>query len=109
MRVRGQEEIGSPNLLAFLQRHAAALKADVAVLSDRSVLGPDRPVITKSLRGGLSLELKVTGPGHDLHSGNFGGALHNPLQALCEILAGLHDEEGRVTATGFYDRVRDAG
>jgi len=102
----GEEEIGSPNLAAFLQRHAAAFKADVAVLSDSPMLGPDRPVITESLRGGLSVELEVAGPGHDLHSGNFGGAVHNPLQALCEILAGLHDRAGRVTIAGFYDRVR---
>jgi acetylornithine deacetylase/succinyl-diaminopimelate desuccinylase-like protein len=102
----GEEETGSPNLAAFLQRHAAALKADVAVLSDSPMLGPDRPVITESLRGGLSVELALTGPGQDLHSGNFGGAVHNPLQALCEILAGLHDRDGRVTIAGFYDRVR---
>jgi acetylornithine deacetylase/succinyl-diaminopimelate desuccinylase-like protein len=76
------------------------------VLSDNRMLGPDRPVITESLRGGLSVELEVRGQGHDLHSGNFGGAVHNPLQALCEILAGLHGAGGRIAIPGLYDRVR---
>jgi acetylornithine deacetylase/succinyl-diaminopimelate desuccinylase-like protein len=101
----GEEEIGSPHLPEFLQRHAGALAADVAVLSDSRMLGPDRPVLTESLRGGLSIELEVRGQGHDLHSGNFGGAVHNPLQALCEILAGLHDAGGRIAIPGFLDRV----
>jgi acetylornithine deacetylase/succinyl-diaminopimelate desuccinylase-like protein len=105
----GEEEIGSPNLPAFLDRHADALAADVAVLSDNQMLGPDRPVITESLRGALSLELNVRGPGNDLHSGNYGGAVHNPLQALCEIIAKMHDVSGRVTIPGFYDRVRQWG
>jgi acetylornithine deacetylase/succinyl-diaminopimelate desuccinylase-like protein len=70
------------------------------------MLGPDRPVITESLRGGLSVELEVRGQGRDLHSGNFGGAVHNPLQALCELIAGLHDNRGRIAIPGFYDRVR---
>jgi acetylornithine deacetylase/succinyl-diaminopimelate desuccinylase-like protein len=68
--------------------------------------GPDRPAITYSLRGELGLELIVRGPARDLHSGLFGGAVHNPLQALCEIIAGLHDRRSRVTIPGFYDRVR---
>jgi acetylornithine deacetylase/succinyl-diaminopimelate desuccinylase-like protein len=101
----GEEEIGSTNLPAFLRRHCDAIAADVAVLSDNRMLGPDRPVITESLRGGLSAELQVRG--HDLHSGNFGGAVHNPLQALCEILAGLHGTGGRISIPGFYDRVRE--
>src|SRR5262245_22389216 len=105
----GEEEIGSPNLPAFLTRHAGALTADVAVLSDSPMLNPDQPVITESLRGGLSLEIDVRGPGHDLHSGNFGGAVHNPLQALCEIIARLHDANGRVSVPGFYDHVRRFG
>jgi acetylornithine deacetylase/succinyl-diaminopimelate desuccinylase-like protein len=105
----GEEEIGSPNLPAFLKRHARTVAADVAVLSDSPMLGPDRPVITESLRGGLSVELEVRGPGHDLHSGNFGGAVHNPLQALCEIIAKLHDANGRVSIPEFYDRVRHFG
>jgi acetylornithine deacetylase/succinyl-diaminopimelate desuccinylase-like protein len=105
----GEEEVGSQNLPSFIARNKHALAADVAVMSDTRMLGPDRPALTYGLRGGLSLELEVNGPGHDLHSGNFGGAIHNPLQAVCEIIAGLHDRKGRVAVTGFYDRVRQWG
>src|SRR5262249_30366049 len=104
--VEGEEEIGSPHLPAFLARNRDGLAADVAVLSDTRIPDPGRPAITFALRGGLSLELEVRGPRQDLHSGQFGGAVHNPLQALCEILAKLHDANGRVTISGFYDRVR---
>jgi acetylornithine deacetylase/succinyl-diaminopimelate desuccinylase-like protein len=102
----GEEEIGSPNLKPFLQRNARALGADAAVMSDTRMLGPDRPALTYSLRGGLGMEIEVTGPKQDLHSGTFGGAIHNPLQALCEILARLHDRDGRIAIPGFYDQVR---
>ena len=102
----GEEEIGSPNLASFLERDKKALAADVAVVSDTRMLGPLQPAITYALRGALSLELEVRGPQQDLHSGNFGGAVHNPLQALCEILASLHSADGRVTVPRFYDRVR---
>ena len=78
------------------------------MLSDTRILARNRPAITYALRGALSLELEVRGPDTDLHSGNFGGAVHNPLQALCEIIAGLHDPRRRVTIPGFYDRVREA-
>jgi len=101
----GEEEIGSPSLKTFLERHARTLQADAAVMSDTRMLGPDRPALTYSLRGGLSLELEVTGPRQDLHSGTFGGAVHNPAQALSEIIAGLHDAQGRIAVPGFYDRV----
>jgi len=102
----GEEEIGSPNLKPFIKRHARALAADAAVMSDTRMLGPDQPALTYSLRGGLGMELEVAGPRQDLHSGTFGGAVLNPLQALCEIVAGLHDREGRIAIPGFYDRVR---
>jgi acetylornithine deacetylase/succinyl-diaminopimelate desuccinylase-like protein len=102
----GGEEIGSPSLTAFLARNRRALKADTAVMSDTRMVGPDQPALTYSLRGQLALEIEVRGPSHDLHSGNFGGAVHDPLQALCEIVAKLHDERGRITIPGFYDRVR---
>lgn len=102
----GEEEIGSPNLKPFIARHARALAADAVVISDTRMLGPDRPAITYALRGSLSLELEIRGAQHDLHSGNFGGALHNPLQALCAIICRLHDRRGRVLVPGFYDRVR---
>jgi acetylornithine deacetylase/succinyl-diaminopimelate desuccinylase-like protein len=102
----GEEEIGSPNLKPFIARHRKALAADAAVMSDTRMLSPEQPALTYSLRGGLSLELEVAGQKADLHSGNFGGAVHNPLQALCEIIAALYDQNGRITIPGFYDRVR---
>ncbi len=103
----GEEEIGSPNLFSFLTRNRPTLRSDVAVLSDMPILSPNRPAITYSMRGGLGLELEVEGPKRDLHSGIFGGAVHNPLQALCEIIAKLHGGSGRVSIPGFYDRVRN--
>jgi acetylornithine deacetylase/succinyl-diaminopimelate desuccinylase-like protein len=105
----GGEELGnSPGLESFVKRNQAALQADAALMSDTRMLGPGRPALGYSQRGNLRLELEVRGPQQDLHSGNFGGAVHNPLQALCEIIAGLHDSEGRVTAPGFYDKVRES-
>jgi acetylornithine deacetylase/succinyl-diaminopimelate desuccinylase-like protein len=103
----GEEEIGSPHFHEVLTRHRRTIGANVAVMSDTRMLGPNRPVLTYGLRGALGLELEVRGPSHDLHSGNFGGAVHNPLQALCEILAQLHDAAGRVAIPGFYDQVRE--
>jgi acetylornithine deacetylase/succinyl-diaminopimelate desuccinylase-like protein len=104
----GEEEIRGTSLAWLLERNKRALESDVAVVSDTKILAPDRPVITYGGRGSLSLELSVLGPPHDLHSGTFGGAVHNPLQALCEIIAKLHDSNGRVNIPGFYDRVLDA-
>jgi acetylornithine deacetylase/succinyl-diaminopimelate desuccinylase-like protein len=101
----GEEEIGSPNLPSFLQRNAKMLASDVAIVSDTRMLGPLRPAINYAERGALSAEIAVSGPRQDLHSGNFGGAVHNPLQILCEILAGLHDSAGHIAIPGFYDRV----
>ena len=105
----GEEEIGSPNLLPFLVRNRHRLAADVAVLSDTRFLAPDRPAITYALRGALSVGLEVAGPRQDVHSGAFGGAVHNPPQALCQIIAKLHDASGRVAIPGFYDAVREWG
>jgi len=102
----GEEEIGSPNLLPFIARNEDLLAADVAVMSDTPMLGRGRPAIHHATRGALYLELELRGPEHDLHSGNFGGAVHNPLQALCEMIAALHDPNGRMAIPGFYDRVR---
>jgi len=102
----GEEEIGSPNLPRFLELNRRTLAAHAAVMSDTRMLAPDRPAITYSLRGSLNLELEVRGPGQELHSGNFGGAVHNPLQALCEIVTRLHDARGRIAVPGFYERVR---
>ncbi len=102
----GEEEIGSPHLESFVARNRRALRADAAVISDTRMLAPHRPAISYAQRGGLRAELEVQGPPHELHSGNFGGAVHNPLQALCEIVARLHDPHGRVAIPGFYDDVR---
>ena len=105
----GEEEIGSPNFIPWVERNRAALRADIAVISDTQILAPDRPAINYAERGALALELEVRGPGHDLHSGNFGGAVHNPIQALCEIVATMHDSSGRIAISGIYDKVRQIG
>jgi acetylornithine deacetylase/succinyl-diaminopimelate desuccinylase-like protein len=102
----GEEEVGSKSLAAFVERARGGLAADAAVVSDTRMLGPGRPAITYSLRGVLGLEIDVQGPQADLHSGNFGGAVHNPLEALSSVVASLHDGSGRVAVRGFYDRVR---
>ncbi len=103
----GEEEIGSPNLGFFLRRYCHELTADIAVISDMPMLAPHRPAITESMRGALSLELDVRNPERALHSGLYGGAIHNPLQAVCEIISAFHDKSGRVRIPGFYDSVRD--
>ena len=102
----GEEEIGSPNLLPFVVRNQKSLAANAAVISDTRMLGRDRPAINYAERGALYLEIDVHGPKHDLHSGNYGGVVHNPLQALCEMVAKLHDTNGRITIPGIYDNVR---
>jgi acetylornithine deacetylase/succinyl-diaminopimelate desuccinylase-like protein len=102
----GEEEIGSPHLTSFIAKNKRALRADEAIISDTRMLAPDRPAISYAQRGGLRAELEVKGPPQELHSGNFGGAVHNPLQALSEMIAGLHDAHGRVAIAGFYDDVR---
>jgi acetylornithine deacetylase/succinyl-diaminopimelate desuccinylase-like protein len=102
----GEEEIGSPNLASFLAANRNGLLADCAVVSDTQIPSPSQPAITYALRGGLSAELEARGPRRELHSGVFGGAVHNPLQALCEIIARLHDRQGLIGIPGFYDRVR---
>lgn len=102
----GEEEIGSPNLLAFVKRHRRALRCDAAVMADATMANASRPTLVHAMRGALYLELTVRGPRHDLHSGNFGGVVLNPLQALCDMLSSLHDANGRIAIPGFYDQVR---
>jgi acetylornithine deacetylase/succinyl-diaminopimelate desuccinylase-like protein len=102
----GEEEVGSTHLSQFLKQYPDVVAADVAVMSDTRMLGPNRPVLTYGLRGSLALEIELRGLKHDLHSGNFGGAVRNPIQALCEMVAKLHDAEGHVVIPHFYDRVR---
>lgn len=104
--VEGEEEIGSRNLDPYIYAHMSDLAADVVLISDSSILRPDQPSIVYGLRGLCYMEVEVAGPDHDLHSGQYGGAVHNPLQALCEMIASLHDAAGRVTIPGFYDKVR---
>src|SRR5437764_3340865 len=104
--IEGEEEIGSANLGPFLKQNRDALKCDVAVVSDTGMIARGVPTMSYGLRGVTALELKVTGPKMDLHSGVFGGAVMNPITALAQLLATLHDREGRVTIAGFYDRVK---
>jgi acetylornithine deacetylase/succinyl-diaminopimelate desuccinylase-like protein len=101
----GEEEVGSTHFRQVLERNRRELAADVAVISDTQIAGALSPALTCSLRGTLSLELRVEGPRRDLHSGSFGGAVLNPIQALSDILSGLHDGAGRVNIPGFYDAV----
>jgi acetylornithine deacetylase/succinyl-diaminopimelate desuccinylase-like protein len=104
--LEGEEEIGSPSLPEFIERHRELLAADVALNCDGQIHSPTLPSIVYGLRGLAYFEITVCGPRQDLHSGMFGGAIHNPAQALCELVAGMHDAEGRVTLPGFYDPVR---
>ena len=105
--LEGEEEIGSPTLVAFVPDQQAKLAADVGLISDSHILAPDQPSILYGLRGIWTGEVTVTGPATDLHSGTYGGVIHNPNQALVEMLAALHDETGRITVPGFYDDVRE--
>jgi acetylornithine deacetylase/succinyl-diaminopimelate desuccinylase-like protein len=104
--VEGEEEVGSPNMPSFVQAHHERLHCDVVLNVDSMILGPALPSIVYGLRGLAYFELRVFGPSHDLHSGQFGGVIQNPAQVLCELLAGMHDSQGRVTLPGFYDKVR---
>jgi acetylornithine deacetylase/succinyl-diaminopimelate desuccinylase-like protein len=103
----GEEEVGSPNLEAFIASHTDLLRCDFAVNPDSGMLGSEYPTITYGLRGLACFELRVFGPLHDLHSGMYGGVVHNPANALAELIAGMHDDQGRVTLPGFYERVRE--
>ncbi|WJR68546.1 dipeptidase [Neorhizobium sp. CSC1952] len=103
----GEEESGSPSLKPFLDANAAELKADYALVCDTGMWDADTPAITAALRGLVGEEIVVTAANRDLHSGMYGGAAANPIQILSKILAGLHDETGRVTLEGFYDGVEE--
>ncbi len=103
----GEEEIGSPSLNAFLSEHRDLLRCDVVLVSDTSMLGADLPSLTTGLRGLAYWEIAVTGPNRDLHSGHFGGAVANPLNVLCRMLARVVDADGRIAVPGFYDDVED--
>jgi len=103
--IEGEEEVGSRNLAPFVRAHRHELTADVCVISDSSMYGPNLPAITYGLRGVICLELRVYGPSHDLHSGMFGGTVTNPATALSQILGGILDKGGRIQLPGFYDDV----
>ena len=104
--VEGEEEVGSPALTAYLPAETEKLSADVCLVSDTHILSPDQPMIIYGLRGVWAGDVTVRGPSQDLHSGMFGGAVHNPNQVLCALLAQLHDGSGRVAVPGFYDEVQ---
>src|SRR5437667_10834521 len=104
--IEGEEEVGSVSLPGFLNENRDALKCDVAVVSDAGMIARQTPTLSYGLRGVTAMEIKVTGPKMDLHSGVFGGAVANPITALAQLLAILHDRDGRVAIAGFYDRVK---
>lgn len=103
--IEGEEEIGSASLPAFLMKYKEMLKSDVILVSDTGMLSPEMPSVTTGLRGLAYMQVEVTGPDKDLHSGLFGGAVPNPINVLTKMIASLHDDEGRITIPGFYDDV----
>src|SRR5687768_10075451 len=105
MLIEGEEEIGSEHLEGFVTKHRDALRADVAVVSDTNQFARGLPAITYGLRGLGYAEIFLTGPDQDLHSGMFGGAVPNPANVLCRLIASFHDDHGRVNIPGFYDDV----
>lgn len=104
--IEGEEEIGSLHAGDFIAAHKELLACDFCVNPDAGILAADEPSITTGLRGLAYFELRVDGPSKDLHSGIYGGLIHNPAQALAELIAGMHDLHGRITVPGFYDKVR---
>ena len=105
--IEGEEEVGSDNLGIFVKKNKEKLDADVILISDTSIIANDTPSITTGLRGLSYMEVEVIGPNRDLHSGVYGGAVDNPLNVLCEMIAKLKDSEGVIQIPGFYDRVEE--
>ncbi|HEX6051194.1 MAG TPA: dipeptidase [Gemmatimonadaceae bacterium] len=105
----GEEEVGSEHLAAFIERYAKRLACDAVVISDSSMFAPGQPSILSSLRGLSYMQIDVTGPSVDLHSGSYGGAVVNPATALARIIGTFHDANGHIAIPGFYDAVRDWG
>ena len=103
----GEEEIGSPSLEQFCRENKELLKADIILVSDTSMVGKETPSLTTGLRGLAYWEVEVTGPNRDLHSGHFGGAVANPINVLCKLIADITDADGRITIPGFYDDVEE--
>ncbi|MEY4351516.1 MAG: hypothetical protein RL078_1595 [Bacteroidota bacterium] len=107
LMIEGEEEIGSPNLAIFVKENKAKLKADIILVSDTGMLANDVPSITTGLRGLSYVEVEVTGPNRDLHSGLYGGCVANPINILTQMIASLHDENNHITIPGFYDKVQE--
>ncbi|MFT5244183.1 MAG: acetylornithine deacetylase/succinyl-diaminopimelate desuccinylase-like protein [Glaciecola sp.] len=105
--IEGEEEVGSVNLSKFVKANQEKLKNDVILISDTGMISQDVPSITTGLRGLSYVEVEVTGPNRDLHSGLYGGAVANPINILTKMIASLHDENNRITIPGFYDKVED--
>jgi acetylornithine deacetylase/succinyl-diaminopimelate desuccinylase-like protein len=104
--LEGEEEIGSPNLIPFIEEHKDMLSCDMVLISDTAMFAEDQPSITYGLRGLAYMEVEVVGPNRDLHSGVYGGAVENPVNVLCEMIAKLKDEDGVIQIPGFYDKVK---
>ncbi|MBX6379649.1 MAG: dipeptidase [Thermoflavifilum aggregans] len=105
--IEGEEEIGSTHLAAFVQQHSDMLKCDVVLVSDTALISLQQPSIDVGVRGLAYVQVEVTGPDHDLHSGVYGGAVPNPATILCQMIAQLHDADNRVNIPGFYDDVEE--
>jgi len=103
--IEGEEEVGSANLGAWVVENKQRLKADIILISDTSIIANDTPSIDVGLRGLAYMEVEVTGPNRDLHSGVYGGAVGNPINILCKMIASMHDENNHITIPGFYDEV----
>lgn len=105
--IEGEEEVGSEHLGNFVAENRDRLKADVILISDTSIINNDTPSIESGLRGLSYVEVEVTGPNRDLHSGVYGGGVENPINVLCQMIASLKDDQGRITIPGFYDNVTE--
>lgn len=105
--IEGEEEVGSSNLGKFLESNKEKLKADIVLVSDTSMISMEHPSLETGLRGLAYMEVEVTGPDRDLHSGVYGGAVANPINILCKMIASLHDENNHITIPAFYDKVDD--
>jgi len=105
--IEGEEEVGSNSLVTFVKEHREKLANDIILISDTGMIASDVPSITTGLRGLSYVEVEVTGPNRDLHSGLYGGAVANPINVLAKMIASLHDENNHITIPGFYDKVED--
>ena len=105
--LEGEEEVGSPSLGAFIEEHQELLKCDVILVSDTSMIAENVPTLTTGLRGIAYWQIEVTGPNRDVHSGHYGGAIANPINVLCQLIANVTNEDGRILFPGFYDKVEE--